>query len=75
MCAERNIYIYTYDERTIRLTTFPPCMTHRARKRGRERERVGVVNGKNGEFPRRNRGGKTVTEAVLDEDKYIGEVL
>lgn len=57
----------------MRLTTFPSCETHGERER--ERERVGVVNGENGEFARRNRGGKTVTETVLDEDKYIGEVL
>lgn len=54
----------------MRLTTFPSCETHGER----ERKRV-VVNGENGEFARRNRGGKTVTETVLDEDKYIGEVL
>lgn len=66
-----DIYIYIYTRRTMRLTTFPSCETHGER----ERERVGVVNGENGEFARRNRGGKTVTETVLDEDKYIGEVL
>lgn len=46
------------------------------RVRERERERVGVVNGKDRGFSRGNRGGKTVTEAVLDDkDKYIEEVL
>lgn len=59
-----NIYIYT--RQTIRLTTFPRCVTHRERKRERESWRR--------QWEKR-RGGKTVTEAVLDEDKYIGEVL
>ena len=65
------IYIYIYTRQTIRLTTFPRCVTHRERKRERERESASSM----GKTARRKRGGKTVTEAVLDEDKYIGEVL